>query len=951
MSATASGARRNPGFTLVEMMVVVMILGMVSVGLFQVLTTSRASYEQQQVTLEMQQNARAAIEPLADDFRHVSYGKDATQPSINYAGPDSVTFVADVMPEVSGAERVSFFLSPDGDPETPNPHDTILMKVVADSGGTVLFTEAQSYGIQSGGLHFKYFNGAGVELANPVPQPELIGEAMIEVTAVEPRAHPRSGTYLTQTLSTTVYPRNLPLTPARSRPSTPAVGPLTVPNCESVTVPWTRPTTNTDGTPLPLEDVSHFTLYMGTSADSQTVYCRVARTITTWTVTGLVGNTHYHFGVTCTSRSGVESYKGRADIDLTNALVPTAPSGLAWLNNPSGAGIKLTWNPVTTFVGGSPITTSLTYHVYRGTAPGVAPVPQNQIATVPTSTWYADTGAQNCNGYYYVVTAEACGSRGAVSNEVAASRPAICSPVGALVATLGAQAGSVDMQWNAPTTRVDGSALTSGEITGYRIFYDTTPYAHGNHLDVPASPTHYLVVGLQTCTTFYLNAAAIDACGHVGQISSGNELSLRTSEPCDPDIPLAPARLTAHAVGERIDLVWPANTVDCDLLGYRVYYGTTPGGPYTGSGAVEGPSPVFFEPGFVTQGDSCRASLSGLEACRTYSIVVKAIDLCQPPNQSAASPERTLPTDCTPCTVDAGCVRYLATGSGFPDVNLELYTTNGVAATLTEIVPEWTGTRRVSQVWAGRPLIKVWAGDGSAGGDGAVGNQSSGAKLNVNDFAVPATADAGDGLPLMLRFDGDQRTQTLALSFHTNGGRCDATARPIVEGMLLDDFNDGNYNGWTVESGTWSAATGELYHSKNTNTGQILRSETWGDMVYEAKIKVTSGQSPYLVFRYYDTQNFYLLNLRTIDDQLRFSKYQNGVFSTTAQVNRALDNDVWYMVRVVVTGRTALAYLDCNLVMQVTDNAMKATGKAGLRTYQTKAYFDDVRVTVANPLP
>jgi hypothetical protein len=790
-----------------------------------------------------------------------------------------------------------------------------------------------------------------VELANPVPQPELIGEAMIEVTAVEPRAHPRTGTYLTQTLSTTVYPRNLPLTPARSRPSTPAVGTLLVPNCESVTVPWTRPTTNTDGTPLALEDVSHFTIFLGTDPDSQTIYCRVARTITSWTLTGLTGNTHYYIGVSCTSRSGVESYKGRANINLTNALVPNAPTGLAWVNNPGGAGIKLTWNPVTTFVSGGTITTTLNYHVYRSTTPGAAPVPGNLIATVPTSTWYADTGAQDCSAYYYVVTAEACGSRSAASNEAAASRPAICSAIGGLLATLGEQPGTVDMQWTAPTTRVDGTALPSGEITGYRIFYDTSPYTHANHLDVPASPTHYLVVGLEICTTYYLNAAAIDACGHVGQISSGNEISVRTSEPCDPDTPSAPARLRATAVGDRIDLVWPANTIDCDLLGYRIYYGTTPGGPYTGTGAAEGPSPVYRETGFVTQGDSCRMSLTGLEACRTYSIVVKSIDLCQPPNVSAASPERTLPTDCTPCSVDAGCVRYLATGSGYPDVHLEIYPTNGVAATVTAMVPEWTGTKRVSQVWAGRPLVKIWAGDGSAGGNGAIGNQPSGAELNINDLTVPATADAGDGLPLMLRFDGDQRTQNLSLSFRTNGGRCDAASRPVVEGLLLDDFDDGNYNGWTVSSGTWSASTGELYHSKTTQTGQILRSEVWGSMIFEAKVKVTGGQSAYLVFRYLDSQNFYMLNLRTLDDQLCFSKYRNGTFSTTAQVNRALVNDVWYMLRVVVTGTTARAYLDCNEVMQVTDNTMQATGKVGLRTYQTKAYFDDARVTLATPLP
>ena len=226
------------GFGILETMVVVLIFGVVTLGLYQVLTTTRGSYEQQKVTLEMQPNARTGIQALAEDFRHVSYGKDPTQPSIDYARGDSVVFVADIVPGIPGAEVITYALSGAGDLDTPNPSDTVLMKTVADSGGVLLYMEPQTYGIKNGGLRLRYFNGAGHELANnPVPQPELIGEVMIEITAVEPRVHKRSGTYLEQTLSVTIYPRNLPLTPARSRPSTPEIGTLAIPNCESVTIP------------------------------------------------------------------------------------------------------------------------------------------------------------------------------------------------------------------------------------------------------------------------------------------------------------------------------------------------------------------------------------------------------------------------------------------------------------------------------------------------------------------------------------------------------------------------------------------------------------------------------------------------------------------------------------------------------------------------------------------
>ncbi len=950
MSGSKCGSPWRRGFTLIEMMVVVLIFGLVSVGLYQVLTTSRGSYEQQKVTLEMQQNARAGLEALADDFRHVSYGKDPTQPSIHYAGPDSVTFVADIMPGVSGAERITYFLSPDGDPDTPNPDDTILMKVVADSAGVALLSQPQSYGIAAGGLTLRYFNGAGVELANPVPQPELIGEILIQVTAVEPRMHPRLDTFLEETLSTTVYPRNLPLTPARSRPSTPQLSIANVPNCESITIHWTTPTTNTDETPLPLEDISHFTLYFGTDPDTMSIYSRLARTINDWTIPGLVGGHHYYFGVTCTSRSGVESYPGHADHDLSSPLYPDAPTGLTSIANPGGAGLRLQWNIVTQFEDGTPITTTLNYRVYRASSPGVQPLSGSRIAIVPVSNFYVDASAEDCAQYYYIVTAEACGNEGSPSAEAQASRPALCDCIGSLALGLTANAGEIQVQWSAPTLRIDGAPLPLDEIEAYRIYYDTVPHGYAAHTDVPAPASSYLLSGLATCQTYFVNVAAIDQCAHQGRVCESKEQSVRTSEPCDADPPAAPAALRASSVADRIDLTWPANEIDCDLRAYRLYYGLDPGGPYTGTGAAEGPSPIYLDPAVVLDGDSCRTSLSGLSPCESYSLVVRTIDNCEPPNESSSSPEATVQIDCTPCAVDAGCARYATTGATQEQVRLEIYPSDAQAVTLTDLLPNWSGPAAVRQAWAGRPLVKIWDADGSAG-DGPAGLQPSNVPLDVDNFVVPSNARRCDGLPLMLVFNADQRQQSLGLTFRTANGFCDAADRTVAAGLAFDDFDDGNYNGWTVQSGTWSVVNGALYQSRGTGSSLITLPGSLTDFVYEVKLKNTSGQSPYLVFRYLNSLNYYMLNILTTDDVIRLCKYQSGSFVVTAQTGRALANNVWYMLRVVVTGKTAQAYIDCDLVLSVTDNAMQASGLVGLRDYSSKTYFDDVRVTGATPLP
>lgn len=945
------GRRLAAGFTLVEMMVVVVILGIVSIGLYRMLHSSRDTYEQQKVTLEMQQNARVAIESLTDDFRHVSYGKDPTQPSIDYAGPDSVAFVADVMALISGAEEIAYALSPDGDLDTPNPNDTILMKTVRDSAGTLLFREAQSYGIRFGGLSFRYFNGQGIELQNPVPQPELIGEVLIEVTAIEPRAHRRTGNYMEQTLSTTVYPRNLPLTPARSRPSTPNVGPLNVPDCESVTIPWQTPTTNTDGTDLPLSDISHFTVYFGTDPDQMSLYCRVARTINEWTISGLVGGSHYHFGIGCTSRSGVESYMGRDDLDLTSPLVPQAPTGLTATSLAAGNGLRLAWQAVTESEDGNTITTPVDYAVYRDTASGVTPDPGNLIATVSVSTWVEDTTLVNCDDYFYIVTAEACGNEGSPSTEISAAIPARPDCVADISASLTEIGGEVEVIWTLPTTRIDGTALPLDEISASRIYIGVAPYTYIDSVDVPGTAATYTLTTLEICSLYFINVGVIDTCPHLGEVCSFNEVNIQTSAPCDAEVPARPATLAAYTIESRIYLSWPPNTTSCDLYGYRVHYGTQPGGPYNGTGASEGSSPITYALSEVQQGDSCRTSLSGLADCQTYAVAVTCIDLCEPFNESDLSPEEVVQTDCIPCHVDAGCVHYICTGSNNGDVRLELYPADGVAALLTTLTPSWSGNAVIDQVWAGRPLIKIWDSDGTAGEDGAIGMQESGATLDVDDFEIPSSASVHDGLPCLLAFNQGQQMQTLELTFRAGGGGCQADPRQVFEALHFQDFDDGDASNWVIHSGSWSVSDGELCQSNGFGVAAATLAVDWTDFVSETKLKTTYGVTPYIIFRYADSSNYYMLGFKLNTNTVRFCEYRYGSFYVTAEASYPLSSDSWYQVRIDVEGSTARAYINCQEVLQVTDATMPPSGRIGFRHYYSQGYFDDVRVADASALP
>ncbi len=59
-----------------------------------------------------------------------------------------------------------------------------------------------------------------------------------------------------------------------------------------------------------------------------------------------------------------------------------------------------------------------------------------------------------------------------------------------------------------------------------------------------------------------------------------------------------------------VTLAWDANS-ETNLAGYQVYYGTTAGGPYNGSGSSEGASPIVVPLGSLTTPSSPEFTVHG----------------------------------------------------------------------------------------------------------------------------------------------------------------------------------------------------------------------------------------------------------------------------------------------------------------------------------------------------
>ncbi|SDE38042.1 hypothetical protein SAMN02799630_05307 [Paenibacillus sp. UNCCL117] len=174
--------------------------------------------------------------------------------------------------------------------------------------------------------------------------------------------------------------------------------------------------------------------------------------------------------------------------------------------------------------------------------------------------------------------------------------------------------------------------------------------------------------------------------------------------------------------------------------------------------------------------------------------------------------------------------------------------------------------------------------------------------------------------------------------------------------LLVDDFEDGNANGWSVVNfwGTFSVVadgSSKVYLSDNAAKGatkSVAGSAEWSNYKVEAKTKVDSWSNRVgLIARYVDPNNFYAMYYDTYSNKLFIVKNLNGSQTTLASAPMAAapTAGVYHTYSLEVNGSTLKAYVDGQLLVTATDSSFTA-GKIGVYSHVQKAYFDDVVVTV-----
>lgn len=172
-----------------------------------------------------------------------------------------------------------------------------------------------------------------------------------------------------------------------------------------------------------------------------------------------------------------------------------------------------------------------------------------------------------------------------------------------------------------------------------------------------------------------------------------------------------------------------------------------------------------------------------------------------------------------------------------------------------------------------------------------------------------------------------------------------------IPALFSDDFEDGNDNGWTQETGSWSVVTdeGSKRYEQGTYTTAEYRTSTgntsWDDYTFEVDVQPLSfdGNSAIFInFRYSDNSNTYRAVIHGYN-QLRLQKKVSGALTELANESYTFNTGTIYTIRLEAVGTNLKVYVNDNLEISETD-ASHSSGEIALATWKTTANFDNVLV-------
>lgn len=171
--------KEKRGFSLIELLVVLVIISVVSLAIYGTFSISSRSYATQRVTADIQQSVRAAMEVMLQDIRAAGLDPAASGNfGIEVAEASKLRFTSDSIDEAVGDfngilddanfERITYVLQ-------GSRLNQILYETTSSENSKPLISEVRN-------LTFTYFDANGNDLGSPVPPLQLGDIQMIKVS-------------------------------------------------------------------------------------------------------------------------------------------------------------------------------------------------------------------------------------------------------------------------------------------------------------------------------------------------------------------------------------------------------------------------------------------------------------------------------------------------------------------------------------------------------------------------------------------------------------------------------------------------------------------------------------------------------------------------------------------------------------------------------------------------
>lgn len=167
--------------------------------------------------------------------------------------------------------------------------------------------------------------------------------------------------------------------------------------------------------------------------------------------------------------------------------------------------------------------------------------------------------------------------------------------------------------------------------------------------------------------------------------------------------------------------------------------------------------------------------------------------------------------------------------------------------------------------------------------------------------------------------------------------------------LYFDDFNDGNYNGWTVYSGSWSVTSGRLrgqdgiiYTDEDFPKDRCVESE-----LYTYRAGPNNFDVAVLIIKWASISNQITTRVFKNGD-IELIMWENDRIAHQTIVHSSLSPYSWHTIRAVVSGTNIKVFIDETKYIDVNDAHFDdIDGSVGYQVSgsQSTAYFDNMKVT------